>query len=443
MNYLNWIFFLLLPDAKTVSVAASINLSCTGCRKADAGVAVAHCRDCSALLCAGCELAHRFMRCFDGHTVRVIDDVMRGAAVVAATTPRSPVSCPRHNSELEFICQSCSVPVCAECIGLEHVDHDLRRLDDVSVAETIAMQNLVSRATSRAADLRTATNTIVQMSAQLRCRYDTARASIIEAYNFFCAAVEDRKQQVMRELDMAYNDRQVALSAAAHDTESAAAVLCRASAFAERFMSHAGVADAILHRRTLETRLATAINRVPDLSTISGSYGLEFIADYQSMQSAVRNAFGQVRQGNRTALPSTQRLPTDPISAGLSNMNIQDPLNGLIDVQTVSKSTSDSPDVDTWNQNGGRGTPPDIFAMADMFSMGPGGDAGQTSSLSSVARSSSSQTVPRQKMVYHCKFGEFGSQVGQFTEPSGVAVNSDGDILVADTNNHRIQVNYY
>jgi tripartite motif-containing protein 2/3 len=29
---------------------------------------------------------------------------------------------------------------------------------------------------------------------------------------------------------------------------------------------------------------------------------------------------------------------------------------------------------------------------------------------------------------------------GQFTEPSGVAVNAQGDIIVADTNNHRIQI---
>ena len=29
---------------------------------------------------------------------------------------------------------------------------------------------------------------------------------------------------------------------------------------------------------------------------------------------------------------------------------------------------------------------------------------------------------------------------GQFTEPSGVAVNAQNDIIVADTNNHRIQI---
>lgn len=43
-------------------------------------------------------------------------------------------------------------------------------------------------------------------------------------------------------------------------------------------------------------------------------------------------------------------------------------------------------------------------------------------------------------MIYHCKFGEIGTMEGQFAEPSGVAVNAQNDIIVADTNNHRIQI---
>ena len=48
--------------------------------------------------------------------------------------------------------------------------------------------------------------------------------------------------------------------------------------------------------------------------------------------------------------------------------------------------------------------------------------------------------LKRSKMIYHCKFGEFGVNDGQFTEPSGVTVNVDNDIVVADTNSHRIQI---
>ena len=42
--------------------------------------------------------------------------------------------------------------------------------------------------------------------------------------------------------------------------------------------------------------------------------------------------------------------------------------------------------------------------------------------------------------MYQCKFGEYGVSEAQFTEPSGVTVNATGDVVVADTNNHRIQV---
>jgi hypothetical protein len=48
--------------------------------------------------------------------------------------------------------------------------------------------------------------------------------------------------------------------------------------------------------------------------------------------------------------------------------------------------------------------------------------------------------LTRSKMIFHCKFGEFGVNNGQFTEPSGVTINTNNDIIVADTNSHRIQI---
>ena len=406
-------------------------LTCTGCRTADEGAVIAHCRNCSALLCSGCELAHRFMRCFDGHCVRTVDEAARTALSAA---PRS-VLCTRHGAELEFVCRSCDVVLCTDCVTPEHVTHDLCRIDDVSSAEMASLQVLVSRATLRATDLRTATNAIMQLSGQLRCRYEAARAAITEAYNFFCSAVEDRKQQMMRELDMAYNDRQVALGAAAHDTENVASILNRASAFVENFLSHASPADAVMFRKTLDLRISAAISRVPDLGRASSSNGLDFVADFASMQAAIRSAFGYLRIDGRAVSSDSRASEHIP---GLPAVNSVDgsSVSVFADPSVSRKSSLTPPDSGKWNQNGDSSSPPDIFAMADMFTLGPSAD-GSTTQSSSSNRSSQ---VPRQKMVYHCKFGEFGSQVGQFTEPSGVAVNNDGDILVADTNNHRIQV---
>lgn len=47
----------------------------------------------------------------------------------------------------------------------------------------------------------------------------------------------------------------------------------------------------------------------------------------------------------------------------------------------------------------------------------------------------------RKKILYMAKFGGYGEGRGEFTEPSGVCVHPvTDDIIIADTNNHRLQV---
>jgi hypothetical protein len=43
-------------------------------------------------------------------------------------------------------------------------------------------------------------------------------------------------------------------------------------------------------------------------------------------------------------------------------------------------------------------------------------------------------------MQIRCKYGQLGPSKGQFNSPHGFCLGADEDIIVADTNNHRIQV---
>jgi tripartite motif-containing protein 2/3 len=63
-----------------------------------------------------------------------------------------------------------------------------------------------------------------------------------------------------------------------------------------------------------------------------------------------------------------------------------------------------------------------------------------TAATSTGLTNGSTPQLIRTKMIYHCKFGKFGINDGQFTEPSGVTINTNNDIIVADTNSHRIQI---
>lgn len=43
-------------------------------------------------------------------------------------------------------------------------------------------------------------------------------------------------------------------------------------------------------------------------------------------------------------------------------------------------------------------------------------------------------------MIFRSKFGQLGPGKGQFNSPHGFCLGMDEDIVVADTNNHRIQI---
>jgi len=80
-------------------------------------------------------------------------------------------------------------------------------------------------------------------------------------------------------------------------------------------------------------------------------------------------------------------------------------------------------------------------AMIASLTASASSTSSSSSASSNVSHTNATRTLlKRAKMIYHCKFGEFGINDGQFTEPSGVTINSENDIIVADTNSHRIQI---
>lgn len=64
------------------------------------------------------------------------------------------------------------------------------------------------------------------------------------------------------------------------------------------------------------------------------------------------------------------------------------------------------------------------------------GVGNSTSNFSNHVRSNPKLTP----MQIRCKFGQLGPSKSQFNSPHGFCLGIDEDIIVADTNNHRIQV---
>lgn len=476
-------------DTNTNTEPFHSTVRCTGCKhkKLDA---VARCVDCANYLCSNCVMAHQFMHCFEGHRVVNLTDIKdepkngiipNGNNV---TNGEKGMICPRHKSELlKYYCKTCSVPICKECLTIEHPVgiHEYEHISEAAPKQIEAIQSAVTEAKGKATDIRNILKNVEHVSSRLQVQYHKAQNEINDTFLFYRSMLEERKQELLKELESVFSAKQISLGVATQKGQETVEQIYKACEFVERLNKCANVIEILMVRKILDTKLQGLLSYNIDQS-VQSACELEFVSNYQAIQVGVRNTFGYVRSNSEAVVgPSKQppiARPTGGSSSSGSSVNgSSGSLNGGIHcpftISGSSQSTSPfesniiskrfssanslgpfSTTIGDLNLNGinpyekwsNGGTTDSIFqnGTSDPYLLTNSSHTDPMLDLTSKLMSSAifppKSQIKRQKMIYHCKFGEFGVMEGQFTEPSGVAVNAQNDIIVADTNNHRIQI---
>ncbi|KAJ8922489.1 hypothetical protein NQ315_007517 [Exocentrus adspersus] len=473
----------------------SSTVRCTGCKhkKLDA---VARCVDCANYLCSNCVMAHQFMHCFEGHRVVNLADLKdesKNGLIPNGnvTNTEKSMICPRHKTELlKYYCRTCAVPICKECLNMDHPVglHEYEHISEAAPKQIEAIQHAVSEAKSKATDIRNILKNVEHVSSRLQVQYHKAQNEINDTFLFYRSMLEERKQELLKELESVFSAKQISLGVATQKGQETVEQIYKTCEFVDRLNKCANVVEILMFRKLLDAKLQGLLNYNID-QNVQSACELEFVSNYQAIQVGVRNTFGYVRSNSEPVVgPSKQPPIARPTgggggggggssSSGSSVNGSSGSLNGAIHcpftMSGSSQSTSPfesniiskrfssanslgpfSTTIGDLNLNGinpyekwsNGGTTDSIFqngstdpyALTNATHTDPMLDL--TSKLMSTAIFPPKSQIKRQKMIYHCKFGEFGVMEGQFTEPSGVAVNAQNDIIVADTNNHRIQI---
>jgi len=410
---------------------------CTGCKSSSP--AVANCFSCTALLCANCVIAHQLMVAFEGH----------------------------HVTNL----------------GQGKVGIDVGQSQAGSID---AIRKMVKDSKKKLNELQKTIKSVDYSSSRLSSQYDKAVGEVNETYSFYTSMLAERKLDVIKEIDKLYSTKQVALSVFGQKIHESTDKIDQMVSFTEKLLTSASTKDVLMFQTSLETRMAHLVSSLPQLD-LANTVQLEFISNFQAIQVGVRNQFGYIKSGSETGVSLAKQPPisrpiaspimnntygsqqltnsvmsgltasTSPVANLITGANASNPLASL-DFQNNAMAFIHGGEVSYGQQSS------PLAILENLSLLASGSPMASTSSdmlasitnsvpLSMGATASLATPVPsapivyppkaqirRQKMIYHCKFGEFGILEGQFTEPSGVAVTEDNEIIVADTNNHRIQV---
>lgn len=438
-------------------------------------------------------------------------------------TSSSQYFCTRHKNELlKFFCRTCSVTVCKDCIVIDHPAgmHECEHVQDATPKQIESLLQIVADVRSKAADLRTMLKNAEHNAARIQVQYHKAQNEINETYQFFRSMIDERKQELLKELESFYTAKNMSHNVLLTKTQEHIDKVLQSCECVDRITKHAGLAETIMLRKLMENKQQSFVQYIQELQSTNE---LEFASNYQAIQVGVRTTFGYIRSSadiTTTKQPPIARPNSNALTNGVSptgsNGSLNAPLNPVVGSNLTNGSVCPPSLLDrpfsatitnSANTNGGIiGAPASSFdtniiskrfnsanslgpfvgdvnlqvnpyekwsnggndsifnGLSDQYTIplsttngvGNGGNNGGiingnsngqsdsmidlTSKLLSTTIFPPKSQIKRQKMIYHCKFGEFGVMEGQFTEPSGVAVNAQNDIIVADTNNHRIQI---
>lgn len=170
-----------------------------------------------------------------------------------------------------------------------------------------------------------------------------------------------------------------------------------------------------------------------------------FAGDLSSTSHAINNLQALAKLGNSLG---NQDLGSATLNGGGSLVLGRGPSPGIVDTPSLGTLAANSI-LNGGFQSLSSSTSPILSQAADdliddsmhNIPVVVGGTVGSVSGSGTGSyahqRSSNPKLTP---MQIRCKFGQLGPSKGQFNSPHGFCLGTDEDIIVADTNNHRIQV---
>ncbi|KAG5898303.1 hypothetical protein JTB14_022992 [Gonioctena quinquepunctata] len=471
-------------------VSNSTHLHCTSCTAKE--VAQSRCSTCHNLLCGNCDTAHHYMRCFESHKVVALTELRK---VGSKITIHKPLECDIHTREnIIYNCIECNLMVCAECSKNDHKGHQCESILDSEIRVRQEMETLLLKSKEKIDQLEKASTAFNNNMEELAHQRSNARDLINESYQSYKAVLEKCRDEALEELNEMYHERELKIM---KETDGLGRTINNIED-ACRFTSHLldnGTAPEIMYLKKIVSSRLLALNA--NSSQMEHYFSIEFKSDFSSFEQVTKDQFGRFITestiSSNASSPSQVKpelvpltingAPTTPTiitngcsipsvaNSPISLTSMQSSFDGDLGNNLQNFTLAQSPPLPHVNSTALQGFSTiaeyNLAQLATLAETASSTDTSPTTApfnladlltndtayknLASLAKlglnatgTTSNPSVPRTNKVspmqIRCKFGQLGPSKGQFNSPHGFCLGLEEDIIVADTNNHRIQI---
>uniref|UniRef100_A0A336MJI2 CSON000184 protein n=1 Tax=Culicoides sonorensis TaxID=179676 RepID=A0A336MJI2_CULSO len=314
-------------------------LACTSCKSKE--TAISRCNDCANFLCASCDNAHQYMRCFEDHTVVKLEDMRKSPEKVSI---HKTLYCAVHATEtLKYFCHNCQMTICNECLLLEHkgTEHVYEKISQAEKRMKNEVQSLMMEARTKFEYCEQATNDLDSYLQKLQGQHDSARNLIKDTYENFKAILEKCYEDNMKELDNLHSERELKIMELFHNVEKSAEQIDNACNFTKEVLNNTNGPEFLSLKKIITCQFLNLINTIPKADV---HYSLEFEGKPDKFEQLARETFGRLRTESSPPSPKESTPPpTLPGMPPMSNKGTQNSACNNSQGALTSSVTASSP----------------------------------------------------------------------------------------------------
>ncbi|XP_066298988.1 tripartite motif-containing protein 3-like [Branchiostoma lanceolatum] len=431
-----------LLDFRKLRLSKMSQVQCQMCKSGTQAAAV--CGDCTFLLCQNCVSAHRNTTVLQDHAIITLNDLEN-------PTMRSQyarqIYCPRHPGQrTTFYCEPCATLVCIACTVDEHrpgENHDPREVEKVAPKYRASVEGVMKKTEAVVTKINQQVKTLDKELTATTENCDQEKKNIEKHYEDLISKLQKEKQEMITKVDKVKRDRKDELIREKEEITRELHETNEGLAFCQNILDRDNKIELLSLRQQMEERLRQLASQQTGTSN-------------RTLEGHTRVTF------QPTSMPQVSGGSLS-VFAGFSIDHVQEPaVESLPCSVTVTTNKADltggdvAPQIEVTSPQGKTTLIQTIAHTSPPLAAGKG----QTSRVRRVwggewrpcesekhtlgvcmggKKDLGSLTVDVGSNNPVLRFGQKGSQQGQFDTPIDVAVRGDR-LYVADNANHHVQV---
>ncbi|XP_070554614.1 tripartite motif-containing protein 2-like [Ptychodera flava] len=412
------------------------------CEACEEGEATKHCIDCSFDVCNTCAKAHAKIRSTQSHRLVTLDEYFTAKADDPAAI-QPTVYCVTHpDNRLEFYCCTCDQIICSKCAALDHLKpvHQYMPVEDASKDFTGHMSSVVDKVKMKEFEIQDSKTSVRKILESLDRCYQKMEQNVNRHINRtiedVTRLIRENGRNLLAELKGQYERRKTDLTAQLKELDISQDDLTGAREYVEKLVNYGNALQLMSVKTRISDQTKTLLRVKTRVNPVADDY-----MEFQACGDFCRDKkIGTIRfqkpVGEQTSVTRPASFPfvlkTRDCATSMTELSGQVNSEASLKAPICHKQK-----VDNNIQVENRGQ----YHFATYS--GPQSNDKRRASDMSTRKKFQQQEIYRTNAYRRnksvCRFGEPGSGKGQLSSILGIALMMNGDVLVCDHRNNRLQ----